>query len=211
MNLLPFSYAFQITPYVILEVGYFAKDNYNPTLLFIEPSEFVKDRSELCCGPYKSELLTGIAKDFWDKWSYLRHKEITSEIQYEELMDNINQLKFNYNYYGDDWSEEPHRFSFEGLKVLSSKKLKGEDFSGQRYEAILGPNTKQFWLYDAVNDTYIDPPKDVLDEIEEIRWANGEETAESISEAEARLEELASKNPEWLHDGYEVQAENYDI
>ena len=82
-----------------------------------------------------------------------------------------------------------------------------------RYEALLGFNTKQFWLYDSVNDTFIDPPTVVLDEIEEIRWKDGVETADSISAAENRLEEIANADPEpeWLHDGNEYDADTTEI
>ena len=82
-----------------------------------------------------------------------------------------------------------------------------------RYEAMLGPNTKQFWLYDGENDTYIDPPIVVLDEAEKIRWKDGEETADSISEAEAYLERIANADPEpeWLHDGNEYDVEETEI
>lgn len=84
---------------------------------------------------------------------------------------------------------------------------------GMRYEALLGPNTKQFWLYDVVNDTFIDPPVSVLDELEQIRYPDGGvETADSISRAEARLEEIANEeSPSWLHDGNEYPAETTDI
>lgn len=76
-----------------------------------------------------------------------------------------------------------------------------------RYTAMLGPNTKQFWLFDNENDTYIDPPTEILKEMDEIRYANGKETADSISAAENRLEEIANNdNPDWLHDGYEYNS-----
>ena len=79
-----------------------------------------------------------------------------------------------------------------------------------RYEALLGPNTKQFWLYDNENNTFIDPPTEVLNEIEKIRWENGEETADSIDNAEVRLEEIAAENPDWLHDGNEYDADELE-
>lgn len=72
-----------------------------------------------------------------------------------------------------------------------------------RYEAVFGPNSKQLWLYDNINDTYIDPPKAVLEELDAIRFAGGTETSESLEAAEAKLEEIARGNPDWLHDGYE--------
>lgn len=77
----------------------------------------------------------------------------------------------------------------------------------KRYIALVGPNTKQFWLYDEVNETYIDPPTEVLEEIEKICRGDGEETYESLNAAQARLEELARQEPDWLHDGHEYPAE----
>ncbi len=67
-----------------------------------------------------------------------------------------------------------------------------------RYEALLGPDN-QFWLYDNDEEVYIDPPVNVLEEIEKIRWAGGEETADSISAAEDRLVEIAEEDPDWLY------------
>ena len=83
-----------------------------------------------------------------------------------------------------------------------------------RYEALFGPNTKQFWLYDNENDTYIDPPTEVLNEVEELVYdENGDETADGYDAAESRLEEIANAVPEpdWLHDGNEYDAETTDI
>lgn len=81
-----------------------------------------------------------------------------------------------------------------------------------RYEALLGPNTKQLWLYDTENDTYIDPPTSVLTEADKIMYAGGEITADSISAAEGYLERVANSAPEpdWLHDGNEYPADELD-
>lgn len=76
-----------------------------------------------------------------------------------------------------------------------------------RYMALLGPNTKQFWLYDEENDSYIDPPISVLEEADAIRYKDGNDTADSISEAEAYLEKIAATDPDWLHDGNEYDAD----
>ena len=80
-----------------------------------------------------------------------------------------------------------------------------------RYEALFGPNTKQFWLYDNVNDTYIDPPTVVLREADDIRFENGTGTADSISKAESYLEKIAATEPDWLHDGNEYPADEWDM
>lgn len=82
-----------------------------------------------------------------------------------------------------------------------------------RYEALMGPNTKQFWLYDNENDTYIDPPTDILKEVNAIAYKNGEATSDSYDEAQTYLEGMANTFPEpnWLHDGNEYNAEETDI
>ncbi len=76
-----------------------------------------------------------------------------------------------------------------------------------RYEAVLGPNTKQFWLFDSAEDVYIDPPLNILEAANEIRFKNGTETSDSISEAEFYLEDLANQHKDlpWLHDGNEYK------
>lgn len=80
-----------------------------------------------------------------------------------------------------------------------------------RYEALLGFNTKQFWLYDNQNNTYIDPPTSVLEEVNKICYKDGIATADSYSEAELYLEKIASENPDWLHDGNEYPADDWDV
>lgn len=61
-----------------------------------------------------------------------------------------------------------------------------------RYLAVLGFNTKQWWVYDEETDIYIDPPIEVLDELDEIQQ----------DEAEERLTQIANANPtpDWLFD-----------
>ena len=76
-----------------------------------------------------------------------------------------------------------------------------------RYEALFGPNTKQFWLYDDEHNTFIDPPIDVLEEVNEICWGGDEDDYDA---AQARLEEIAAMEPDWLHDGNEYDADELD-
>ena len=37
-----------------------------------------------------------------------------------------------------------------------------------RYLPVYGPNSKQWWVYDKCEDVYIDPPKVVLDRVENL-------------------------------------------
>lgn len=68
------------------------------------------------------------------------------------------------------------------------------------YIASISPNTNEFILYDENYDVYINPPDDVLAEINAIRYASGIETDESIAAASSRLVEIASEEPDWLSD-----------
>ena len=61
-----------------------------------------------------------------------------------------------------------------------------------RYLAILGFNTKQWWVYDEKTGMYIDPPVEVLNELDELQQ----------DEAEERLTQIANADPTpgWLFD-----------
>ena len=72
--------------------------------------------------------------------------------------------------------------------------------------AVTGFNSKQVWVYDEEHDTYIDPPKVVLDEIEEKAefW--------DFDEQERLMNEIIATNPDWLQDKeYTYDAESNDI
>lgn len=72
-----------------------------------------------------------------------------------------------------------------------------------RYMAVLGFNTKQWWVYDNKKDLYIDPPIEVLDELEKL---------DDTDEQERLLEKLANQEPDWLFDkGYRYKAKKFDI
>lgn len=58
-----------------------------------------------------------------------------------------------------------------------------------RYEAVLGFNTKQWWVYDNKEDTYIDPPAKVLEGL-----------SEEPDIAEEQLNNLLVHEPDWLND-----------
>lgn len=72
--------------------------------------------------------------------------------------------------------------------------------------ATTGFNSKQLWVVDDDNGTYIDPPKAVLDEIDKRfdywDW-------ESKKEA---LDKIIETNPDWLYDEeYTYSMEEYEI
>lgn len=59
-----------------------------------------------------------------------------------------------------------------------------------RYDAVIGFNTKQVWVYDNDEDVYIDPPIEVLKQITNWRDDPDAATREMI--------EIANKHPNWL-------------
>jgi hypothetical protein len=61
-----------------------------------------------------------------------------------------------------------------------------------RYLVDLGFNTKQLWVYDEKEDVYIDPPAEILDELDKL----------DFDEAEERLTQIANADPtpDWLFD-----------
>jgi hypothetical protein len=72
--------------------------------------------------------------------------------------------------------------------------------------AVTGFNTKQVWVYDNEHDTYIDPPKCVVDEVEEKAGCR------NFNEQESLLEEIIATDPDWLQDKeYTYDAEENDI
>jgi len=75
-----------------------------------------------------------------------------------------------------------------------------------RYEAVLGPNTHQFWIYDNETNEFIDPPADVLDQVDALDCEDAERTLlELVSEQDA----LPDKG--WLNDGYRYDADSIEI
>ena len=71
--------------------------------------------------------------------------------------------------------------------------------------AVTGFNSKQVWVYDEEHDTYIDPPKDVLDEIE------AKAGCANWDEQESLMEEIIRQNPDWLQDEFTVDADLVEI
>lgn len=61
-----------------------------------------------------------------------------------------------------------------------------------RYLAIIGFNTKQWWVYDNEVDIYIDPPIEVLNELDEMSAIEGGERLTQIANADP--------TPDWLFD-----------
>ena len=74
-------------------------------------------------------------------------------------------------------------------------------FECSDFEVVLGPNSKQWWVYSNRFDVWIDPPKEVLSKL-----------SKDQDEAEKELYALVKTLPNWLFDIYYwYDAEMYDI
>ena len=60
------------------------------------------------------------------------------------------------------------------------------------YIVIHGPNTKQWWVYNEEEDFYIDPPSEVLKQVEAF--------SSDINEQEEYFQNIVDENPSWLYD-----------
>lgn len=67
-----------------------------------------------------------------------------------------------------------------------------------RYEAVLGPNTKQWWAYDNETDQWCDPPTEVLDSLGNTKPHFS--TEEELSEQEEKFQKILDEEPDWLSD-----------
>ena len=64
---------------------------------------------------------------------------------------------------------------------------------GQRYEAIFGFNTKQWWAYDTQTGEFCDPPTEVLKEIKQ-------NSAKTNQDEEEYFNKILASQPDWLND-----------
>ena len=62
----------------------------------------------------------------------------------------------------------------------------------QRYEAVLGCNTKQWWAYDNKTDEFCDPPTVILNKIRD--------HSNDIDEQRNFFDTILSQEPDWLND-----------
>ena len=74
-----------------------------------------------------------------------------------------------------------------------------------KYSVLLGFNTKQLWVYDEEENVFIDPPSEILNEINK--------KFSDIDDAMNYLENVCNNNiPDWLNDkDYWFDADNTDI
>ena len=82
-------------------------------------------------------------------------------------------------------------YKAEGKKFPKFEEWKNDEYK-DRFELVIGFNTKQPWVYDGVWDVYIDPPSEVLDRLP--NWRDDDDRWYEELQAEV------SKDPNWLYD-----------
>ena len=131
-----FNYAFQLTKKIIFEVRYQTVGGNEYPYFATTAVEFNQPKTDYNrCGQCQSDLCTGVALNFYEKWNYLHCKKIENEAQFNELIEDIEDLKNKYNYieeiaevidfetkgnviklyfgtdddyHGDDWNDYPY-------------------------------------------------------------------------------------------------------
>ena len=79
----------------------------------------------------------------------------------------------------------------KGMEPVCFNEWYDNEFSN-RYMAVLGFNTKQWWVYDSMNDVYIDPPSAVLDSLPSWR--------DDADKADQAFQKILDERPDWLND-----------
>lgn len=81
-------------------------------------------------------------------------------------------------------------YKLKGKKFPKFDEWKQDEYKN-RFEFVIGFNTKQPYIYDNVWDSYIDPPSEVLNKLSD--WRDGDDWYKELC-AEV------SKDPDWLYD-----------
>lgn len=124
-----FMYAFQIDRMTIFEVKYYTcGSNSNPHFV-TSAGVFNQPKTDyVCCGQCQDYTLYGKAKEFYEKWDCHHLKDLTDE-EYVQLLNDIEILKENYNYYykkRDTFAGTYTDFHFHEMVDLSKLKVKND-------------------------------------------------------------------------------------
>ena len=120
-----FSYAFQLTRKIIFDVDYHTIGSNEYPYFSTSANEFNQPKTDWCrCGQAQGELLTGAAKRFWEKWDYLHCKKIENEAQFNELIEDIEELKNKYNYVEHIADDHVRDVSISESKELSMRDVR---------------------------------------------------------------------------------------
>ena len=84
----------------------------------------------------------------------------------------------------------------ERLELVSGDNARSNP---SRWLPVLGPNTHQWWIYDEKDDVYVDPPKDVLDDMQDCMRIWGVRPDEVDLVERMWVIEILT-DPDWLYD-----------
>lgn len=114
-----FTYCFSITKMIIFEVSYYTLGSNEHPYFTTSACKFNQPKTDWSeGGQAQDRLLTGKAKEFWEKWDYLHLKDLT-DIQYMEIRQDIDNLVDTYRYIYRTAEDHVKTFSFYDIKELS--------------------------------------------------------------------------------------------
>ncbi len=119
-----FSYVFQQSRMVVFEVEYQTLGD-NPRPYFsTSAARFNQPKTDFAyCGQCQNELLTGKLRRFYKKWNHLHIRDLSDE-EYTEILEDLEDLKREYNYLERISDYRVRSFSFDAEKRLSMIKVK---------------------------------------------------------------------------------------
>ena len=114
-----FHFAFQITKLIIFEVKYYRCGNNINKYFSTSAEVFCRNKKDYVqCGQCQLKVLSGLSKTFFYKWDELHLMDL-NESQYDDLLNDINDLCNEYNFIRSD-----NDLSFEKIKELSKLNIK---------------------------------------------------------------------------------------
>lgn len=118
-----FLYAFKINKMIIFSVEYGAIKSNTNWHFATSASKFIKSKRDWeICGQCQEDVLKNTkAFKFWKKWDSLHCQNLTIE-QYQELLQDIEELKKHYKYIYKDENYYLHYIPFDEKKALSMEK-----------------------------------------------------------------------------------------
>ena len=121
-----FTSVFQINKTITFEVNYYTMGSNKSPHFSTSANQFNRPKTDYNrCGQCQNDLLTGKAKRFYDKWDKL-HLSILTENQYNEMIEDLEELKNTYNHIYTCLDKEIYKrsISFSDMKDLSMMKIK---------------------------------------------------------------------------------------
>lgn len=116
-----FQAVFQLTKTIIFEVKYYTLSNNTKPYFTTSAAQFCRNKQDYSrCGQAQNELLKGfrVAMRFFRKWDVLHLHDLTPA-QYDEMRQDLEELKAKYNYIFEelDESRKPYSPNFDFYRL----------------------------------------------------------------------------------------------